>query len=208
MPFGTLLLVGIAVGAVLWFRRHPTTRGRAVRLSAFCFLALVIVLFASFAVAETFADPGGWAALGWVSAWALPLLAIVALAWLRPGRSVPFFWAMTAVVLGLLLWAAADTSSWRAFEDDHGPVRTIVVFVLVAGLAVLGLNRPRDAGLMLVILGLAPSLMSLLGGPRGGSLFVAVTPALLGGALYLMAAHLDGPTPPAPSGPRRRQLTG
>lgn len=89
------------------------------------------------------------------------------------------------------------------FEDCNGLVRTIVVFVLMVVVVVLGLRWLWDVGWLFVTFGVLLLALSSFGGYLVlGSLFAAVTPALIVGALYLVAAHLD-PGPAAPAAPVR-----
>jgi hypothetical protein len=80
------------------------------------------------------------------------------------------------------------------------------VFVLSAAIPVLALRRPREAGWVLLTLGVLPVALSSLGGNLAdGSLVLAVTPALVAGVLFLASAHLDGGGSPArPSRPQDR----
>jgi hypothetical protein len=163
-------------------------------------MAFATAFFAAFAVGETTSDPGGLAPLGWIAVWLIPLAGLIVLAWFHPLFALPVFFGLTAVVLVMAAWAVAQSESWRRFEDVQGPVRAIVVFVLTAAIAVYGLHRPREAGWLLVILGVLPLVMSSLSGHlASGSLLVAVTPATIAGVLYLIAARLDAGSTPASS---------
>ena len=212
MPFGSLPLLVLLILGVIYFQKHPDARSRArfLRRTAFGIMAFVTVVFGLFLTGETIADPGGLAAVGWIAAWLVPLAGLVVLAWYGPTFALRAFVALTVAVLGLTLWAVAQSDSWRTFEDNHGPVRTIVVFVLTAAIAVYGLHRPREAGWLLVTLGVVPLVLSRLSGHLAlGSLVVAVTPALIAGVLYLIAAHLDGRAAPRPpTGPKDRLGVG
>lgn len=204
MPFGLLPLVILLIVGVVYFQRHPdaVSRARFLRRTAFGLMAFVTAFFAAFVVGETISDPGGLTAFGWIGLWFIPLAALIVLAWFRPPFASPVFVGLTAAVLAMTAWAVVQSDSWRSFEDEHGPVRTIVVFVLTSAIAVYGLHRPREAGWLLVVLGVFPLALSSLGGHLAlGSLLVAVTPALLAGVLYLIAAHLEGDSSPAPSTP-------
>jgi hypothetical protein len=212
MPFGSLPLIVLLIIAVVYFHEHPdaTSRARFLRRTAFGVMAFVTVFFGVFVVGETIGDPGGLAAVGWIAAWFVPLAGLVVLAWYRPAFALYVFVALTVAVLGLTVWAGVQSDSWRTFEDDHGPVRAIVVFVLTAAIAVYGLHRPREAGWLLVTLGVVPLALSGLGGDLAlGSLAVAVTPALIAGVLYLIAANIDGgATPPPLTRPKDRLGVG
>lgn len=204
--FGFLPLVILVVVGIVYFQRNRDVLDRAkfLRRCGFGFMAFATVFFVAFAAGEAVGDPGGLAAVGLISAWFVPLAGLIAFAWFAPRSALPVFAILTAATLAVAALAAAQSDSWRRFEDDHGPVRTIAVFVLSAALAVYGLHRTREAGWMLVTLGVMPFVLSTLGSHLAlGSLAVAVTPALVAGALYLIAAHLEGnATPAAPRPPK------
>lgn len=107
--------------------------------------------FGPFVVGETVTDPGGWEALGLVAAWAIPFVALTALAWFRPTWATWLFAVLIAGVIGVSAWFALDPDGWRAFEDRNGPVRDVATFVLAAGIALLGLKRTAVAGWMLLV---------------------------------------------------------
>jgi hypothetical protein len=197
---GLLPLLILVVIGVVYFQRHPDapSRARYLRLTAFGFMTLVALVFGAFVVAESIGDPGGLAAAGLIASWLVPLVALALLAWYRPDLAVRAFVVLTVLVLVMTLWAAVQSHAWRSFEDRNGPVRTIVVFLLTAAVAVLGLRQPREAGWLLVTLGVLPLALSSLGGRLAlGSLGAAVTPALIVGVVYLIAARLDPGAPPS-----------
>jgi hypothetical protein len=196
--FPLVLLILIVVGVEL--ARHPerAQRARILRRAGFGLMVVFSSFFAAFVVGETFSDPGGWNAAALVVAWALPLLAFVALCWYRPALAVVVGSALVAGVVGMSAWFAASPHGWQAFENRNGPVRTIVVFVLSAGVAVLGLKRTSIAGVMLLVLGAVPWLVSSLGSDVGlATLGVASSPACIAGALYLASATMAGTTRPS-----------
>lgn len=186
-----LLLVVTVVG-VAYFRTHndPASRTRLLSRSAFGLIAFETIFFAVFLIGQLVDNPGGLAAAGWISAWFVPLVGLGVLAWLDPPYTVRIFTALTVAVLGVMVWATVDTASWRGFENAHGPIRTVVVFVLAAGIAASGLRHPREAGWLLIALSLAPPILAALGRRLAlGSLSVVVTPVLIAGILYLGSAH-------------------
>ncbi|HZC50951.1 MAG TPA: hypothetical protein VE441_00430 [Mycobacterium sp.] len=212
MLFGYLPLLFLLIVGAVYFHNHPdaASRARFLRRTGFGFMALVTVIFAVFVIGETVSDPGGLAAAGWIAAWLIPLVGLILLARYLPSVALRVFVALTLAVLAVTVWAVAASDSWRSFEDDHGPVRTIMVFVVSAALGVYGLRRPREAGWLLVTLGVLPlALSSLARNLALGSLAAAVTPALIAGPLYLIAAYLDPGTARAPpSRPKDRLGVG
>ena len=124
----------------------------------------------------------------------------------RPDAAAP-------VLLGLAVVAALVTVLDAAFTvvdvDAVGPVMAIAVFATAVALGFLGLHREALSGLLLVFLGIAQFLATLLGhsgaggpggGPRIGDLIttssgVVVVPLAVVGLLYLVAGALDHEPP-------------
>lgn len=167
-------------------------------------MAVVTVVAGVFAIGETVADPGGWAAAGLVAAWVVPLVACAAVAWRWPRTGTWLLGILTAALIGSAVWTAVDPGGWRGLENGVGPVRALATLVVAAGLAVLGLRRTAVAGILLLVAGAGPVL---IGGVRGGglsSLAVIAVPAVVSGVLYLLAAAAgDRSREVTPSGPPR-----
>jgi hypothetical protein len=200
------LLLVIAVLAVLFFARHArgSDRARFLRRAGFAVVAVLCGFFLLFVIGETVADPGGWAAIGLIALWLVPLLGLVWLCRWRPDLAVPLLTGLTGALLAVTVWATVTADSWRAFEDDHGPVRTIATFVLVAAVGVLGLRRTRTAGILLLVLGLGPQLIASASDLARGSLAAVSSPAVIAGLLYLASAAVErrgGRTEPIGYGP-------
>ena len=117
------LLVILVVPSAVYAWRHRENPGRALQGAALVLAGTHALFFGVFAIGETFADPGGWAAVWGTAAWLVPLVALGLLAWFRPDPA--------AIVLGVVLAAAAaafvlsalGSDSWTALEDTHGPIR-------------------------------------------------------------------------------------
>jgi hypothetical protein len=118
----------------------------------------------------------------------------------RPDWATRLFAVLIAAVIGASVWFAVDPQGWRAFEDRHGPIRAILSFVLAAAVAVLGVQRTAVAGLLLLVLGVVPVVVSSLGSQLGlASLAVVSSAPLIAGVLYLWSAALAG-RPASPEG--------
>ena len=171
-----------------------------VALSLMGALGLFIGLFI---IGETMSDPGGWQGVGLVALWLVPLLVVVAIAWLRPEWAKWLLAALTAGVTGLLLWSVLAPQPWSDFENRNGPILAIAVFALAIPLTVLGWRQPVPAGSMLLVLGLTPVASLLLLAATGGvhrdgagippqaGLVVLTVPLVLVGALLLVAGLSD-----------------
>ncbi len=182
-----LLIVGVVS------QPDSAKRAAVLRRAGFGLMALFTFLFALFLIGETFTDPGGWKAAGLVAAWAVPLAGLAALAWLRPGGAVYVFTLLTAAVTGVSVWFALDPQGWRSFENQHGPIRAIITFVLVTAIAVLGRKRTAAAGVLLLAAGIIPVAVSSLGSFQGfASLSVVSVVPVITGVLYLVSACFTG----------------
>ena len=206
--FEVAVVAGVLAGGLyLWARRQPDPGRRAMvlRQAGFWVTAALAFFFGAMLAGETFTDPGGWAAAGLVAAWAVPLAGLAALSWFRPGWAVWVLTALSAVVIGASVLLAVSPRAWRAFEDRHGPVQAVIIFVVVAAVAVLGLKRTLAAGILMVAVGVIPVAVSSLGGLAGAApLAVVSTAPVITGVLYLVSAHLaKRPPPPASASPTR-----
>lgn len=199
MPIFLLPIVVVIAVAVTYLVRtkDPRRRSRVLRLAGLILMGLFTLFLGAFIVGDTFMDPGGWAAVGWVATWAVPLAVLAALAWFRPNLATIVFAVLLVGLFGLYVWSAVSTDAWNSFEDSHGPIRTIIAFAIAAPLALLGWKRPFAAGVMLVLLMLPPAVLILSGGEAiKASILVAASPASVTGILYLLAVKLRAGRPP------------
>jgi hypothetical protein len=77
-----------------------TTESRAARgltIMAMVLAGLFGLLAVMFTAGETFADPGGWEAVGLTALWLVPLIVLLGLALARPSVAQPVLEALTAV---------------------------------------------------------------------------------------------------------------
>lgn len=177
-----------------------TRAARIVRYVAFGAMALFGLVGGLFAAGYAFEDPGGWTAVAMTVLWVLPVALLVLLALLRPAAAGPVFVGVTAVVATATVLDAAFALVPR---DAWGPVGAVSVLGLGVALAFLGLHRAGLAGLLMVVLGLAQLLATVLahlgeapgegpglGAMLGGSSGVVVPPLLVVGALFLVSGRL------------------
>lgn len=179
--------------ALLARRREHAARARFFRRSGFGAMVLFAAFFALFLVGDTVSDPGGWTGAGLVALWAVPLALICLLAWFRPDPARWVFASLLGVTIGSSIWFAFDPGGWRSFENQHGPVRAVLIFALAAALALWGLRRTMWAGVMLLTLGILPIAISSFGLGHGGmtSLAAASATPVITGLLYLASARED-----------------
>jgi hypothetical protein len=129
----------------------------------------------------------------------------------RPGWGTWLLGALTAALLAWDVWFVLDPDLWRDIEDRNGPLQAIATLALATAVAVLGLERPRAAGVLLLLI-TGGSVLALGAGAGGVAVLTVLTsPVLLAGVLYLLAAHLESRPPSGrpggqEAGPRPDQL--
>ena len=192
-----LLVVLACVG---WrFRRHtePADRAHFLRRAALVVMLVFSGLVGTFVAGETFDDPGGWEAVGWVAAWAVPLAAGSVVAWRWPGPAAVLFGGLTGAELALTGWYAADTNGWDAFEDRHGPIGMVAAFALLTALAFLAFRRPVVGGTLMLVVAVVPGAATIALGGAGAAAAVALGAVpLLSASLFLASAWWTGRMPP------------
>ena len=199
LPF--LVVIAIVVALVFALQRERSEGARFLRLAGFGVVALSTVFFGAFVVGDTLADPGGWAALGLIALWAVPLVGLAALAWYRPDWATWVLAVLVATAVGVSIWFAVAPGEWRSFEDRHGPIRVIVTFALVAAIAVLGLRRTAAAGVLLLVVGIVPVVVSSIGSHPGlPSLAIVSSAPVVAGILYLLSARMADHHGPSTAG--------
>lgn len=200
MAVGVVLIIVVLVVVVVgYFARHqaPPLRARFLRRVGFAVMVLFGGFFGLFLIGETLSDPGGWKGIGLVALWAVPLAIVCLLAWLRPDAAGWLFAFLTAAVIGLSIWSAVDPTGWRSLENHSGPIRAVAVFTLAAALAVWGLRRTAQAGVMLVVIGVLPVLISSTVHNGMASLAAASSAPVVTGLLYLASVYVDRRQPPS-----------
>jgi hypothetical protein len=121
--------------------------------------AAMLTLFIS---AEILTDPGGSRGLGLVALWVLPMLALSALALMRPGFAAPVMTALVGVWVAASLVTVVFATAWAQYEDTHGPIGLIVLLGLCVPLVLLGRARARRAGVLLLIAVLTPIICGIV----------------------------------------------
>lgn len=200
MPIFALGVYVAVIASVVYVirTRDPAKRGRSLRKAALILMGAFSAFLALFIAGDTFTDPGGWAAVGYVATWAVPIAVLAALAWFRPSFAARVFAALMIGVFALFTWSALASEAWKSFEDSTGPVRAIVAFAIAAPLALLGWKRPFAAGVMLLLMMVPAAILIAIGGAIGAAIFLATSPASVAGIFYLLAARFEkqGGKPP------------
>jgi hypothetical protein len=201
MPIFWLGVVAAVIASVVYVIRtkDPAKRSRFLRKAGLILMGAFSTFLALFIAGDTFTDPGGWVAVGYVALWAVPIALLAALAWFRPSLATIVFAGLIVGMFGLFVWSAIAADAWSEYEDSVGPVRTIVAFAIAAPLALLGWKRPFAAGVMLLLLAVPSAILTAAGGGAiSVTIFVATSPASVTGILYLLAARFErrGKGPP------------
>lgn len=167
----------------------------ALRWAGFAVMAAFGGFVTLMLVGYTVTDVGGWEALGLVAAVGVPAAVLCLLAWWRPSVAVPVLAVacLAPVAFGALL--LLDYERWSSWEDQHGPVSLVLLLVVGLPLAVLGLARPMEAGVMMLAIVLVPLLLEVVGAGsdwgRPLSIALVFAPVLASGTLFVLAGR-DG----------------
>jgi hypothetical protein len=159
---------------------------RGLTITATVLAGLFGLLAVMFTIGETFADPGGWEAIGLIALWLVPLIVLLGLALARPLVAQPVLEALSAVWVVAALWSIAAPHTWREFESTNGPVRAVACLALMMPVAALGWHRAFPAGVMLLVIGLA-AVLAVGSAP----LHVVAVPTIVIGALLLAAGLVE-----------------
>ncbi len=163
-------------------------------------VSIALGLLASLFVAgEALDSPGGWAAVGLIATWAMPMVLLALIAWFRPaiGSIVLVVAVVLQVVYGIL-------DSALGISRSVGPIGAVSMLVLLVALACLGVHRARLAGALLVAIAavglLGVGMAAVFSPEKGPPLPVNLgfwmvpfgLPALLFGILFFVSGSLAG----------------
>lgn len=173
----------------------------ALRWAGFAVMAGFGGLVTLMLVGYTVTDVGGWEALGLIAAVAVPLALLCGLAWLGPSVAVPVLAVACLAPVAFGVLQLLDYERWSTWEDQHGPVSLVLVLLVGLGLAVLGLSRPLEAGVMMLAIVLVPLLLEVVGAGsdwgRPLSIALVFVPVLVSGTLFLVAGRAGSGHRPA-----------
>ena len=203
MPVAALTIL-VIVGVAVWFFVRVRDRGRRagfLKHAGMVLMALFGGFFLLFVVGETVSDPGGWKAVGLITAWLVPLAIVATVAWFRPSIALPILAVLTVAAVGLIGWRALD-SGVRELEDRIGPFTTIAFIVIAVAATALAHTDVRAAGVILVAIGSAPFLFwgfSHETDALSVVTMIAGSPIVVAGILFLFSARFsDGTRTKAP----------
>lgn len=186
-----LIVVVLAMVVVELQQPDAAYRARALTWVAASVMAGFTILAGLFIGSFALNDPGGPAGVGLILSWAAPMAALTVLAWLKPEWASRALLALTITLLAASVWFAVDSQAWRELENQNGPVRTVAVLVLAFPAAVLGLKRTTLAAWLLLVLGLGPIAVSIIGSLAGVVALSAISVIpLITGMLYLVSGWM------------------
>ena len=189
-----VVVLAVVVGVAIGRQKDPQRRAGTLIKTGLAIMTVFTLVAGAFIGGYAMDEPGGQAGLMLLLSWAAPALVLVALAWFWPAGSAPLLVALTAVLVGVCVWFALDPAAARGIQNATGPMLAVGVVALAFVAAVLGLERTRTAGWLLLTLGAVPLLLTLLArsGPAASLAAASVVP-LVTGVLYLVAGRLQGP---------------
>ena len=184
-----VVVLAVVVAVAIGRQKDPRRRAGTLVKTGLALMTVFTLLAGAFIGGYAMDEPGGQAGLMMILSWAAPALVLAVLAWFWPAGSAPLLVALTAVLVAVCIWFALDPAAARDIQNAHGPVLAIGVVVLAFAAAVLGLERTRTAGWLLLALGAVPLLITVLArsGPAASLAAASVVP-LVTGAIYLVAS--------------------
>ena len=118
------LIAAVVVVVFVFFTigdRDAETRATILKGTGFALLTLSTLFFVMFRVADTLHEHDGWAVVGAIAAWAVPMAVLAAIAWLWPDVAIRVIAVLIAATIVLAIWFALDVDGWTAFEDPERP---------------------------------------------------------------------------------------
>lgn len=186
----TLVAIGITW---LVLRRRAAHEPTSAILHRFAKVIVGIQAFGigAFAAGEALADPGGLEGAALAATWIVPLALLGMLVHLRPDTTAIVLTVIVAALLAVLVWSTVQGDEWQTWEDRNGPARALAVYVVATASGFLGWRRPEAAGVLLLILGVAPGAILALGAAESNPLVVLSFPLLIAGALFIATDKLE-----------------
>ncbi len=177
--------------------RHDDALGRALALRRVG-LGIVLVFAAMSAVFMAGAaldNPGGWAAIGMIAAWTVPLGALALFGWLRPRLALRVLLVAAITLIALDALTLVGVHSVQIFQRSYGPARDIAGVVLMAALGVVGYKIPGRAARLAVVTFALPLAITAIAEPAGAvvSMLLFSSPPLVAAAYHLAAEHMIAP---------------
>lgn len=192
----TLLITAFVLAINLIYfaiQQDPRKRAHFARTFALWMMLGFALLGGLFTAGYALSDPGGTEGGLLVALWAIPLVVLSILAWLKYKIVKTFLWIflISAVIVNII--SALFKEQYWTFFNDHGPWLAIGSFVFTIVATVYGYHMDaRLAGWMNITIAMVPLAVALIAfDPQaalaGGSTAAALTPGFTAGILLLIS---------------------
>ena len=192
----TLLITAFVLAInLIYFAIQQDPRKRAHFASTFALWMMLgfALLGGLFTAGYALADPGGTEGAVLVALWAVPLVVLSILAWLKYKivKSILWVFLISAVIVNLI--SVLFEEQYWTFFNDRGPWLAVGSFVFTIVATVFGYHLDaRLAGWMNITIALMPLAVALVAfDPQvalaGGSIAAALTPGFTAGILLLIS---------------------
>ena len=192
----TLLITAFVLAInLIYFAIQQDPRKRAHFASTFALWMMLgfALLGGLFTAGYALADPGAPAGSLLVALWAIPLVGLSILAWLKYKIVKTLLWIYLISALTVNLISVLFKQEYSTFFNDRGPWLAIGSFVFTIVATVYGYHLDaRLAGWMNITIALMPLAVTLIAfDPQaalaGGSTAAALTPGFTAGILLLIS---------------------
>ncbi len=192
----TLLITAFVLAINLIYfaiQQDPRKRAHFARTFALWMMLGFALLGGLFTAGYALSDPGGTEGGLLVALWAIPLVLLSILAWLKYKIVKTFLWIflISAVIVNII--SALFKEQYWTFFNDRGPWLAIGSFVFTIVATVYGYHMDaRLAGWMNITIAMVPLAVALIAfDPQaalaGGSTAAALTPGFTAGILLLIS---------------------
>ena len=192
----TLLITAFVLAINLIYfaiQQDPRKRAHFARTFALWMMLGFALLGGLFTAGYALADPDGTGGASLVALWAVPLIVVSILAWLRYKIVKSILWVFFISLIVTNLISFTFKAEYSTFMNDRGPWLTIGSFVFTIVATVFGYNlNARLAGWMNITIAMVPLAVALIAfDPQaalaGGSTAAALTPGFTAGILLLIS---------------------
>ena len=192
----TLLITAFVLAInLIYFAIQQDPRKRAHFASTFALWMMLgfALLGGLFTAGYALADPGGTEGAVLVALWAVPLVVLSILAWLKYKIVKTILWVflISAVIVNLI--SVLFKEQYWNFFNDRGPWLAVGSFVFTIVATVFGYHLDaRLAGWMNITIAVVPLAVALIAfepqaALAGGSIAAALTPGFTAGILLLIS---------------------
>ncbi len=194
----TLLLTVLVLAInLIYFAIQQNARKRAQFAKSFALWMMVGfgLLGGLFTAGYALADPGGSTGSLLIALWAVPLIVLSVMAWLKSKFVKPVLWVLLIAAGITNLVSLFFSDEYREFIDQRGPWLAVGSFAFTIVATVFGYHLDaRLGGLMNIAIALMPIAMSILAFDfkyviSVSSTAAALTPGFTAGILLLISSY-------------------